>query len=753
VISRTRLIPPEKIGLLTFAGIEIGIGLSVFLLIPLFSRLPYVMLRAFYINADSYRFITFYQFLLSLMIVIVPTALMGATLPVIGKIVSREVTSLGRSIGNIYFFNTFGAIFGAFFAGFLFVPYLGTLSTLKLGIGVNILLGLGALLLSTRGRKRGWVPGVLVLFSVAGLFGIVTADWDPRLMDSGVAIYGNKIASTEGRDKLKVGSRILSLQEGINATITVRKGEDEIALLINGKTDASTAGSDMATQLLLGHLPVMLHPDPQSALVIGLGSGVTARAAAQHDTIQSMDVVEIEPSLRKTLEFFNDVNHHVGDSPKTNLIINDGRNHLLETEKTYDIIVSEPSNPWISGIASLYTTDFYTIAREKLNQNGIFCQWIHSYSMSMGNLAMVLGTLSSSFEDVQLWTSGVGDLLVIASTGRITVDPGRVDRVVNLDLSTAEEFRTFLMVREPMEVLGRLLLDRSGIIALSKGARTNSDNYPYLEFHAPRDIYRNDTATIYMTILNVGDDMVPGPLDPSRDRRAAALGLYHRSKVFDVSQELSEQYIRRALALDDSDGDFYLRLGKIMLDREQYGAAEEAVARGLTMEKSSGGLRLLADVMIGTGRREEALSLLERNKDAVEGYEDLYGDILFEGGHYPGAIPYLEKSLALGQGKEYLTLEKLGRCHDEIGGWETAADYYRLSIEKEEMNSRTHSLLGEVYWKQGKYEEAAGIFQFLADHWDVKRHIYERLADCYIRLNQAEQAEFILKKILPGFDT
>lgn len=754
VISNTSLVPHRWINLLMFSWIEIGIGISTYALIPLFSKLPFIMLKAFEINPDNYNFITFYQFVLSLLIVILPTTLMGATLPVIGKIVSREVRSVGASIGNIYFFNTFGAIFGSFFAGFLFIPYLGTLNTLKLGICINILLGMGGFLLVLARKKKRLVLLVSLTASCMVLAMVWFSRWDSSLMDSGVSIYGKTLLESVKKNKgFSMASRVLYLQEGINATINIRKDETGIYLKTNGKTDASTAKADMVTQTFLGYLPMMLHPAPGKALIIGLASGVTAGTVAQYDSISDVDIAEIEPSMVQAASYFNDVNHNILDNPKAHIILNDGRNHLLETKEKYDLIISEPSNPWISGVGSLYTTDFFKIAGEKLNPGGILCQWVHCYSLSLENLKMVLNTLALSFADVQLWTSDVGDLIVIGSNEKIKVDPARIEYVINYNQKTKTDFSDYMHVEYPPEIIGRLLLDRDGILAFSHGARINSDNNPYLEFLAPRDIYLSELGVIYSRLISSNEKQKPLPLDEINNPKDQALVYYHRSKLFtDLKTSLFEQgtvYINKALALDPTRENFYFQLGQIQFREKKYAEAEASIRKGLEIEKTPTGIEMLVNYLSYKNKDVDALNMLEQNKDLLPAYERLYGKMLMKMGQYSEAIPYLKKALSKKQETEYILMEKLGDCYRENRDFKTAEEYYIQSIKAEDMNPRSQFHLAELYFDQEKYEKALNIYLFLTKYWEGKRIYYLRMADCYSKLNQPEKAEYILKKVLP----
>jgi spermidine synthase len=749
LISHTRIFPAERINLMTFSWMQIAIGISAFSLIPLFSKLPFVMLKAFKLHPDSYNFITFYEFVLALLIMIIPTTLMGATLPVIAKIVSKRIGSLGTSIGNLYFFNTFGAIFGSFLTGFILIPHLGTLNTLKAGISTNIIVGVAGILLFACYHARKKTVVLALTVACVSLAGTWKSGWDVNLMDSGAAVYGRNMAKfASGYDSFKDGSRLLYYHEGINSTITVRKAENNIYLKIHGKTDASTGSEDMETQTFSGYLPVMLHPNPQEALVIGLGSGVTAGTVGQYDSIRSIDIVEIEPSVVEAASIFSSVNHNVLEDPRTRIFINDARNHLLESNKKYDFIVSEPSNPWISGIANLYTRDYLDIVRQRLNPGGILCQWIQCYNMSPESLKMVLKTAALSFENIQLWHIDYANLLIIESNEEIKISPSRIDQVVNFSNKTKEDFSTYLHVESPNEIRGRLWLDRPGMLAFSGQAQVNTDNFPYLEFLAPRDMYTDARRYIFDELSGLHKTKRPAALTEISDSHDQALIFYHLSKLYTKMEWFTwaKLYIEQALLLDRANGDYYFQLGEILLLEKRFKEAKEFIKKGLEIDTKSRGVYLLVRLLTETGKHSEALTLLSQNKDLIKDYEAEYGTILYDSKQYDQALPFLVDALKKKEAQEYLLLARIASCYKNTGRLDLAEQYYARSLLAEDMNPRSRRALAELYYQQGRYEESKKHYLFLAQYWKDKFWTSMRLANIYRKLNEPDKADRMLEK-------
>jgi len=204
---------------------------------------------------------------------------------------------------------------------------------------------------------------------------------------------------------------VLFYRDGINGTVSVHREGQYLFLRVNGKMDAGNR-LDMPTQLMLGHLPLLVHQDPRAVLLIGLGSGITAGAVVRHP-IERLDVVEIEPAVVEASRFFAWEHGDVLKDSKVHAVIADGRNFLLTTSNRYDVIISEPSNPWIGGLASLFSVEFFQLARQRLNPGGIMAQWVQGYNLLPDDLRMVVKTFRSVFPATTVWNATRGDFLLL----------------------------------------------------------------------------------------------------------------------------------------------------------------------------------------------------------------------------------------------------------------------------------------------------------------------------------------------------
>jgi spermidine synthase len=475
----------------TFAALQVAIAVAAVIALLLFERMPDLFLIGLRWS-DAPRFVQAVQLAVSAAALLPSTLLIGATFPCAAGAVASGSTAVGRRVGQLYAGSTLGAIGGTVLAGFVLVPSVGVHSAITIGAALNFLLGAALLLRSRPATARPrWAAAAAAL---AGLGVLFLPIWDLSTMASGPAVYAKRYLGTEGarRAEAPPGREILYYRDGTSATVAVERSASFVTLLVNGKADASTAPADMPTQLMLGHLPLLLHAEPRTILVIGLGSGITAGAVARHP-VQRLDVIEIEPAVIEASRFFREEHGDVLADPRVRVVVGDARNFLLTTPTRYDVITSEPSNPWIGGIASLFSLEFFRLARGHLQPGGIMLQWIHAYSLLSEDLRMVVETFRTVFPAMSIWQVSPGDFLLL---GR--VDPAPLD----LALIKARA-QTNPAVRRDLEriglrgwsgVLGYFVLGPEDAARYAQGAAVNTDDWLALEFSAPRSLYLDTHA-------------------------------------------------------------------------------------------------------------------------------------------------------------------------------------------------------------------------------------------------------------------
>ncbi|PYS03726.1 MAG: hypothetical protein DMG12_11680, partial [Acidobacteria bacterium] len=514
------------------------------------------------------------QFIVSAALMIFATLCMGATFPIASQLYSSKFVILGRSVGNIYSVNTVGAILGSLLAGFVLMPVIGTERTILVGLFFNSAM---ALLLLTEMPGAGLARAVaLVLLLVATVSMRGGFFWKPETLDRGVLIYSRQI---EARPELTVNEHyedtdVVYFKEGNNASISVRKGENYLALRTNGKVDASNRG-DMITQLTIGFLPGFYHPNPKSALVIGYGSGVTVGAAAAIPELEEIDCVEIEPAVVGAGSWFSDINRKSYENPKVRLTFNDARNHMNTTRKQYDVIISEPSNPWIAGVASLFTAEFYDRAVEVLKPDGVFAQWIQLYELDPEDLRMILSEVQRKFPQVSVWVTD-SDLIMIATRQPQKLDMGRVARIVRSDANIMRDFREFLHTDRPEGLLAYYVMSTVAVRKFASTARRNTDDRPLLEFHAPRQLFA-DTRDLNVDLLyEAKDGLLPQGAEVS-DLENAYAGMIRPFLFFNRSNLANQAMALLAQVERKEEASLQLAIARLNLDSGNLQHAEESL--------------------------------------------------------------------------------------------------------------------------------------------------------------------------------
>ena len=420
---------------------------------------------------------------------ILPAAIgFGVAFPLALALLKAADTVADR-VGTVYALNTIAAVAGSLAAGFLAIPVLGLQRSLWLAVAVLVL---DAAVISLRGglTSRGRLVGIAAAAIAAGV-AIATPAWDRDLLSSGGYKYAPRIAKTVDLETALKAGTLLFYEEGAASTVSVKRLTGTISLSIDGKVDASSVG-DMLTQKALAHLPLLLHDDPREICIVGLGSGVTLASALTHG-VERADVVEISTGVVRASQFFEKENHRALADARTHLIVGDGRSHLALTDRQYDVIISEPSNPWVAGVAALFTREFFSAVRNRLAANGIICQWAHTYDISADDFRSIVATFVSVFPEATIWRIGEGDVLLVGSSAPIQ------DRLSNIERSWARPGVAAdlaqVSAHDPFAFLSLYAGGPQELAAFSRGAAIQRDNRMALEFSGPRAMLARDSAS------------------------------------------------------------------------------------------------------------------------------------------------------------------------------------------------------------------------------------------------------------------
>lgn len=571
-----------------FGILQLGIGLSALAAIACFDRLPDLFVH-FFRYPWIRTHLTGFQFLLSALVMFLPTLFMGATFPCVAQIASRSINRVGHDVGSLYLINAGGAIVGTIFGGLFLIPVIGLQSTMKIAVTLNLGLSLVVFLASIR---RTVAKGALAAGHAAALaFLYVSPAWNPHAMASGVAvyarIYAQSLNETVSRQNPLSLEKILFYRDGISSTVTVHRRGDSTFLRINGKTDASNK-VDMHTQRMTGHLPVILHRDaPQRALVIGFGSGVTSAAIALHP-LAHLDIVEIEPAVAEAAIFFARENREVLNDPRVRLTIGDGRTFLLAQQSAYDVIVSEPSNPWIRGMGNLFSLEFYNLVAGRLAPNGIMCQWVQVYNITPEDLKMVVRTFRSVFPHATIWGTTEADFLLIGSKNPFVLDFSRVESMYKHNTAFRADMEATGFHSALAFLADFVLSEKDTKRYVQGGGRLNTDDHPLLEFSTPRSLYR-DTVQMNQKIIKKSKDEEFPPVvglptayfDAADFRRNLGLAFLAKEIEPQALAQFSE-----AITADPRDTRSLLERGKLYARLGSLGHAEADFRMALKFDPS-----------------------------------------------------------------------------------------------------------------------------------------------------------------------
>ena len=364
--------------------------------------------------------------LLALVVVLPAAFIAGVQFPLLISLLGKGRDDVGRDVGHAYAWNTAGAIAGSLAGGFGLIPLLSAPGVWRLVIVLLALLGIAAAI-----AGRAFIAGVVALIAISGTFALgPTAAW----RHSAIGVGRAEIPKTANglRSWIQSARRTLVWDEDGRESSVALIAPDDYAFVINGKVDGSARGDD-GTQVMTGLVGALLHPQPRRALVIGLGTGSSAGWLGAVPTMDRVDVVELEPAVLRVAKACTPVNHDVLHNPKVRIHIGDAREVLLATPEHYDLIVSEPSNPYRAGIASLFTEEFYQASKARLNKGGIFLQWLQAYSVEPATIRTIFATVGHVFPNVEIWHTDSGDLLLVATEQPIVYDIDALRRRVAMN--------------------------------------------------------------------------------------------------------------------------------------------------------------------------------------------------------------------------------------------------------------------------------------------------------------------------------
>ncbi|MFU8803254.1 MAG: fused MFS/spermidine synthase, partial [Bradymonadaceae bacterium] len=647
-----------------FALTQFGVCTSATLSFFVLDRLPTWLMGRMRETITTASEIYLYNFFLVGLVVLLPSMLQGMSFPLVVRAVVHDRETSGGEVGRAYAFNTAGAILGSFAAGFLLLPWLGLQGAISLVIGLNLIVGIGLAASELIQRRSPAVMGSLMLaaLTAGGIFFLSPSIDRVRLTAGMFRVYWAREVYTP--DKLaRDNPELLYYKDGLTATTSVERRGRLVTLKANGKPEASD-GADMSTQVLVGLLPFVIRSGWESAelgreesVMVGFGSGVTAGASLQWP-LKNLEVIEIEKAMIEASRFFDHVNNRPLEDERMRVIESDGRNYLEYTKKKYDVIVSEPSNPWIAGVSSLFTVEHFERVKSKLEPDGVFAQWVQLYELRPENVQRIFATFLSVFDHVQAFSSKAKstDLILIGSHRPIVMPPEGWARAWEIDTVRAELER--IEITEVEELSGLMFMNQEEMEEFAAGADLNTDDNGLLEFEAPKDLIlytvgRGYFADRYFRSGRYGDPrpFLDGWPDPSRWGRSE-VGALSRAQWMagksllarDVIEEMGYAFLEEGhveeIADPDPLDDMHLVLLAEGLDRGP------AVARGWPFQDTYYHA-MVQDILQG-GAPAHATMLLHADKrpdrDGYAGERGLYyAYLLTERRYFRDALNQLDR--------------------------------------------------------------------------------------------------------------
>ena len=743
----------HAVTLKTFSATQTFTGIAAILFLVIFEQLPAILWSLITATHRTFGGLVLAQFAVCALAMLPAAIIFGFNFPVVTLLFAQSQkpeSSSSNAVGKACAANTVGAIIGALTAGFWLLPQIGSFRLVAMTGAANLLLA--AFLLARQIPRQ--LPnlavnlGLAAVIASAGWFGVL---YDPATANFSVITSRALYPASLKLDEVVRMTDLLFSEDGLNASIAVAQSEDSLQLRTNGKVDAST--DDRVTQLMLGHLGMIFHAAPRKVLIIGFGSGMTVSAVSRYNEVERIDCIEIEPAVLHAASFLTPLNRDVLRDQRLHMIVDDARNYLFTTHEKYDLIISEPSNPWIAGIATLFTHEYYAQIREHLAQGGLLVQWVQTYSIFPEDWKMVMATLAQEFPQVSVWSGNYGDAMLLAQSQSAPLSLDRIRKLWALDSSLRDDYQG-IGLHEPDGIIAMHLLDDAGVRRLAVGASTNTDNLTRLEYHAPRAIFAGITASENAQMLaDQKPTLVPASIfiaDPQAALTAAV------ETLLTNQDEARAGLFLDALEKYPADAETYLLRGRWLIAAGRYDAARAAFDSALQMDPGY----LNADLGLAeisrlhhdfAGAESRLLSCLARHPNSVPVLSSL---AVMERSrlHWTEAIDWETKRIAADPAPPLEAQEFLGDLSFRAGDYTSAARTYIDVLNRDPYFIYAHWVLGEILRRSQRWDEARTQLEVVIRYAPTRDpNQYVSLADVYRNLGRTHEAQSTLDKGLRIF--
>lgn len=475
-----------------FAVMQMLLCAAGILSVCLFNYLPYWNIAAnlrFYENPEIGMYI---RFGLAAIVLVPISVFLGAMFPLAVKTCAGDLDRVGRSVGTLYSANTLGAIIGAASAGFIIIPALGGEQALLCCAVANYLLGFLLLILSGKRALFMKITASIVLVILASWLLAKPEIWDKKLIVTSqrerriLGAASELTAYDEWRKFIDSKLKILLWKDGLCSNVCVAEHvkSKNISLFTNGHVDASMGVKDIVTQAGLATIPLLLRPGTESVAVVGWGSGSTAGFSFLFP-IKRLVCAELEKHVLDTAPYFHKINFEAEKDPRLALEFNDGRNYLLATDEKFDLVISEPSNPWQAGVCNLYTKEFFEISKARLNKGGVFALWWQGLEVSEKSLTHVIASLKRTFKHVTVFAPEPANYCALASDDDLRLDLSVVAEALK-DKKRKGPIAESVEIKYAADLAAMLCMVDDGIDKATAGAEPNTDDRNFIEFEVSK---------------------------------------------------------------------------------------------------------------------------------------------------------------------------------------------------------------------------------------------------------------------------
>ncbi len=441
------------------------------------------------------------EFVISFCLLILPASALGLSFPLIGGLAASQTEKVAKAVGNVYAANTLGCILGSLVCGLILIPTIGSQIALAIIVALTVAT---AIFIDLRINEAGRKP-LTVVFSLLA----IALFFLPHH-------YLEKMYV-----KLTNGKVIRASEDGIGRVLVAQYSTGK-RLIVNGTSYSADTMPAMRYMRMLGHLPVLLHPQPQDALVVCFGVGTTAGAVAKHPEVRHLDICEISPAVLAGADIFTATNDGVVHKAKVACWLEDGRNYLLRTPKRYDVISFEPPPPCDAGVVNLYSKEFYQLCRQRLNAGGMLCQWIPMHLESKTLWKMMVKTMAEVFPYVTVWAPSSLEAIMIGSDRPIAIDltkmRERIQKTPAVNKSLME-----VGLNEPEQIAATYILGGSKLNSYVAGCSAVTDDHPSLEFFLPYPGPLLSPIDLEPYASGVDEILITNPSDKERPAKSPQL--------------------------------------------------------------------------------------------------------------------------------------------------------------------------------------------------------------------------------------